>query len=113
MAMRGEIQPMGPLPPDPREGILGKTYKEGEYWIAEALQLPLAGVGKTPELAFRSFMSCFSSYMEAAGKLGIWDLVLREHGVKFGSVERGAKELIWSAPLVDDPRREGQGLASV
>lgn len=84
--------------------LKGRTYKEGEYWIAECTELPLAGFGKTPELAFKSLLSCLSSYIEAAVKLGDLDEVITQHGLLQKAVTPSESGVAWNMPLIKDRR---------
>ena len=62
--------------------LTGRFERTGGQAMTLCDQLPLGGIGETPEEALSSFLGCLKAYLDIAEKDGTLSDVLLKHGAK-------------------------------
>lgn len=61
--------------------LTGRVERHDSKSIVYCNELPLTGIGDSPEEALNSFTNCLKEYLNAINEHGILEKVLRDYGV--------------------------------
>ncbi len=85
--------------------LTGRVEKCEGYYVSLCNELPLIGMGATPEDAMRNFTECFEEYIRLSVEWGVIDKVAEDYGLNISraSVSVASDDsTTWSLPGVVD-----------